>query len=117
MADLVPKPTIDLVARLAALTRGGHLEWIPGSSPTEFVLVRPEGSIVIYSKDEDGLAPFEIRILDPEGVEVESYDTQAFGDNSGLLRALFVAARASSVKASKVVESLLENLPADDIPF
>lgn len=121
---IVPEETQQLVRLLVNETKARRLEWTKGSSSTEFVLVRREGSIVITSRDDDGQYPFVLRVLDPEGVAVEEYSTAedlpAVMDND--IASLYNAARRSEVKASPVVKDLVETLKAeqpkaDDIPF
>jgi hypothetical protein len=111
--SLVPDETQQLVEVLITATDAGRLEWTKGSDETEFVLVRPNGSIVLSSRDKDGQQPFVFRVLDPEGVEVEGYTTysdadmpESFSENIGKL---YETARRSGVKASRTVKDLLQS--------
>ncbi len=107
VADL-PAQTKMLVETLLAQTEEGRRAWEKGSADTEFVFVHNAGSVIILSMSGNEEGPFELRVLDPAGRLVERHDTGDGGSEE--LQRLYLAARASSAKASPVVSSLLFEL-------
>jgi hypothetical protein len=97
-----------LVRLLQEQTESGRRSWEEGSADTEFVFVHDAGSVVILRKAGDGTAPFELRILDPSGTPVESYESS--GTGAEMLSDLYEVARRSSIKPGRVVETLLAEL-------
>lgn len=104
----VPQQTQQLVLLLREQTEGGRRLWEAGSAETEFVSVHEAGSLIILSVDGDGTAPFELRIVDPDGALVGKHTSEdAGGDGLG---DLYGAAQQSATKPSRVVEALLAEI-------
>lgn len=108
MSDLSEK-TRRLINLLKEQTESGQQSWEEGSADTEYVFVHDAGSLVVLCREGNEIAPFELRILDPDGDVVESHDS---GDAGGeLLEGLYEAARNSSgLTSARIVDALLAEL-------
>jgi len=119
--QIIPGETFELVQVLVDQTRRGLLEWVRGSSKTEFLMISNQAVVSILSVDGDGRHPIRFSIADTDGTEVETYvtdgDVPFGGDWSDLLFNLYDAARTSAAKSSKQAVQLLEHLRSNDIPF
>lgn len=108
MSDLSEK-TQRLISLLKEQTETGQQSWEEGSADTEYVFVQDAGSLVILVREGNEDAPFELRILDPDGDVVERHDSGEAGGE--LLEGLYEAARNSSgLTSARIVEALLAEL-------
>lgn len=127
---VLPEEVQRLVYLLHRMTAEGKLKWEVGNANTEFILLRPKGSVVVLSEDEDGQHPYTLRVLDPHGVEVESYESMIFTptEQEGIVAGqpapwaddferLYTAARRSTMASTRVVTDLVEALAEEDMPF
>ena len=116
----MPDQVQRLLSTLIRRTNKGELEWGIGSSDTEFVLSASKGAIVIQSIDEDGAHQYQLTILSPDGVQVESYRSVERGQvtEEGLeLGELYEGARRTAVGSTTVIKDLLDELDDGGIPF
>lgn len=112
MSD-VPQNTQDLVRLLTEQTESGRRSWEEGSADTEFVFVHDQGSLVVSTSEED---VFELRIMDPDGAQLQRYDSTDPG--SEIFARLYAAAEKSAVPdSSQIVDRILAALampPAEE---
>ena len=100
-------------------TRESSAEWARGSREDAYVYSGTDASLVIQSKDKDGLPPFEVILLDGRGKDVYHWTTEP---NSGDPSEGPVLAATQSIydllverhgPASAVLESLEKDIFGD----
>ncbi|WNM26181.1 hypothetical protein RN607_08205 [Demequina capsici] len=132
MADEV-NPLETLAARLLEATKAKRVSW-DATSNTSYECSLGTATVVVRSKDNDGIQPFEIRLLNFGGVVVDSavtslvenessWDRELVHANrlSALIEDLFVAARRNALDVDAVVAEALGAIPLaiddGDLPF
>ena len=132
---------LEFIGGLTEPTRTRHIRWATEGS-SSFLLSIPSGSVRIRSMDGDGMWPYELQILDENGVSVETAETEVEREagqgmtlkNTPLslaLSELYEAARDNSLNVETVMENILRDVEKglsgtgdfptsptdDDIPF
>lgn len=119
---------VTLFRRIASLSNEGKVQW-KSVSPTSFTLQLAHGAVNLRSRDEDGAPPFEFTVYNEDAVPVDGMVAEgAYVEATEDLldvQALYETARRSALGVSKVLDSLLADLPSegdsssadDDIPF
>jgi len=120
---VMPDQVWTLLRTLIRRTDRGELRWKSGSSETEFLLPGTSGSVVVASVDNDGRHPFELSLVNAEGVAVESWVTVEGNETTEWheeVETLYEGARRAALGSTTVVKDLLDEFgekPSDDIPF
>ena len=124
-------PLQSFLAALLRATSDGRTKWI-STSPTQFQLSTKSGTTMIYSRDGDGIAPFVLSVLDPNGVQIEALETdwearvgvRVPKQQNVPLERLYQLARSQALNIDQVVNGILDDLgrsnddvDPDDIPF
>lgn len=105
-----------LANQLITATHEGKVDWHGDTSLTSFTFATGHtGSVTISSMDADGGSPFELVLLNSEGVAIESLETSppssipSIGTSwDGTLRMLYEAARATAVDVNSVIAGIRE---------
>lgn len=122
-----------LASRLVIATKQGSVKW-DDTSTTSFQCELGPTTVVVRSKDGDGVRPFEMRLVNFGGVVVDSVATSMIDDPeawdgrvihesrlSALVEELYEAARRNALEVDTVIADALEALsatgarPEDDI--
>lgn len=104
-----------IMERLLKVTREGGAEWLTTGRGDQLMYSAFNSSVIVESQDEDGLAPYIIRILNSDGRVVTAMTCGAADEHIALARELFNAATRQSLKVDETLDSLLRNL--DEPPF
>jgi hypothetical protein len=106
-----------LLIRVNDQTERGLLHWSHGSHQTEFNTSLKKGALVVSSRDQDGVAPFQFSVVTGDGVVADSWTTSGDGsDGDQLIYAIYAGARRSASGSREVVDELLSELD-DNEPF
>lgn len=100
-----------VISALLLKTEASEIEWRPAWGQG-FVFEGETGTVVVESRDGDGVAPFQIRILDDGGVETDRYLDD---DSSTLLPKLYHRISRKTVggsPASPILTALARELQA-----
>ena len=106
---------VELCERLAAATIDGQLEWEAGEG-TAFTCVRRSGTILVRSVNGDGEFPYELVILNTDGVKVEALVSEWSAEEepapwNGAVANLFRVARRQALHVDRLVADILADLP------
>lgn len=94
-----------LITALLDRTRSGSISWEQG--PTYSYIYRsPTGSIIVRSRDNDGVAPFQVTIANDEGVVVRELNSRGADDIGQLYR----EARDSASGLDETLDGFLREL-------
>jgi len=115
-----------LAVQLTAATKRKRIKW-KVVDDTSFQYSTRESSVVVKSRDRDGVAPYVLQLFNAEGVVVEELETawmrpDDWGGPSEPaewnepLQALYHAARGDALNIDKVIGSLLDSLK-EEPPF
>ena len=63
----------NVIDALLRKTEAALLDWEPAGHPNSFAFAGESGTVVVESRDRDGVAPFQLRILDDGGVETDRF--------------------------------------------
>jgi hypothetical protein len=97
-----------LVQRLEKRTEAGQVEWEDRSgNALSFSHSSDAGAIVIDTVDNDGVAPYRLRIFNDEGGLVAGVDSMSSPDMSVSLRTIYQSARAQSLRVEQTIDSFL----------
>lgn len=125
-ADLRP-----LVLELIARSSHSSVKWQTGAGDS-YRATFPSGSIIIASRDNDGVEPYELELLNRDGQVVasartiENYAAYSEDDEewNNELRNLYSIGRSSALDIGKTITDILDDLRSgrqqtedDDIPF
>lgn len=108
MTEQVPPGIERLIESLLTRTRARTLPWEANDWPFSFILPASSGTVVLECRDRDGVAPYILRVLDPRGVEVDSFIDVGF--YPPVLEPLYQEVRAQTRTSSDVLDSLLAEL-------
>ena len=101
------EPRLDeLVTRLLAATRAATVEWDESDVEDEFIYVGLGGAVRCGSRDKDGVAPFQLKIFNDEGKQVERMVTfGSEGPDQKVIDQLPARPDAAAPRASGTLES------------
>ena len=109
----VPSNVMQLIRKLIEGTAAGRTTWRE-IRPFSYSFVGTAGSVLLASHDEDGLAPFDFRVLDKDGDAVESYEVynNESDDLYDSVLTLFIAIqdRDRATRVDPVIKSLLDDI-------
>ncbi|MCI4657556.1 hypothetical protein [Cryobacterium zhongshanensis] len=107
-------PTSDkfdqLLSKLAQRTYEGKANWRPGSRDDTYVWSGSAASVVLLTKDNDGLPPYWVRLVDADGRAIEEEIVEPGEDSFDLVTQLYVAARSDALDITSTIDQLLEDL-------
>lgn len=101
-----------LLKKLTERTLAGIAAWSPGSRDDTFIWSGTSASVVLSTKDQDGVSPYVVRLVDNAGRIVEE---ELFANDSNqalipLVRDLYAVARANALNIDGTIEGLLDDL-------
>lgn len=107
-----------LIEALHRATEEGRVEWeavTPDASADEstYVVSLTHGTVAIWSRDRDGMAPFILQIRGDRGQVVDEIPSHRDAHSDGIT-SLYQLASGSARNANAVIDSLLDDL---DRPF
>jgi hypothetical protein len=108
---------ISLAERLSKATNEGKADWT-SENHASFLLALPSASARIRSVDGDGLEPYELTIIDDNGVSIESLRSEWEGEPfrseseywNETLSDLYETARTKALNIGSVIDNLLADL-------
>ncbi len=100
----------ELLQTLTRATFEGRANWNKGSRDDTFVWSGSNASVILLTKDNDGAAPYIVRLADAEGRIIESVATMPGGDDTRIAGELYAAARADALDINATIEGLLDDL-------
>lgn len=113
-----------LLDRLLHLTHTQAIHWSKSisrrSTGEPFSVNLTASTVRIRSKDDDGLAPYVVEVLDSTGVVVESIERSSFHDateNSNyniVLSELYSLARRDALDVNNILDNLIQELDEED---
>lgn len=115
----------ELVAALTNQTKADRVNWeVVDEGGQQFQYSTPSSSVLIRTKDGDGVAPYVIEIYDNHGDMVESVrttvedrdDPWSSGSFNAAVEELFTLARRNALNIDGVLDDLLESLK-EEPPF
>lgn len=118
---MVEEKIYTLISRLAQRTAENKVDWKEAPTSKSYLASFKNYSILLTSKEAD----IYISILDQNGDIVERYsdvqlDREDRNTDSGwfpILNSLYEAARRNAKGVDQILDSLLEELDDDEIPF
>jgi len=96
-----------IVAALLSRTTDGDASWYEGETDS-YVYESGSATVIIKSRDNDGVAPYQLRILNEDGAVVSTVNSD-YSDSSALAL-LYLAARESVRKVDHTLDTLLRDL-------
>lgn len=110
---------LELMRRLLQRTHEGVVDWGPGSRADMFIWSGSTASVALFTKDNDGFAPYVVRLTDEGGRPIEEelvgVDRQEFGGggsnpNFEVVEKLYHLARSKALNIDATIEGLLGEL-------
>jgi hypothetical protein len=106
---------IRLARNLLEKTGESAISWQPTDRPDAYLAPLRRGSVIIRTRDADGFAPFELGVLNSDGVEVESLaslsDSGATDRSVDIvLRPLHDLARRRAFTVDETIDGLIDEL-------
>lgn len=86
------------------------MKWTAGSKEDTFLWSGSSASVVLSTKDNDGEAPWLVRLVDADGRTVESESVDGRSEVFAVTEELYSAARASALNIEETIDGLLEDL-------
>lgn len=99
-----------LINTLLSRTQNGQVSWDSASNEGSFIWSAKSGSVMVFPTDNDGRAPWSVRLIAGDGqtIEEESYDG---GDEDyEIAYDLYRAARSNALDIDRTIDSLLNEL-------
>jgi hypothetical protein len=100
-------------------TKAGKTKWQKGTGGS-YIFARSAGSVSVWSRDNDGDAPFGMTIFDRDGAVIETVE-QDFSDRlppdwNVILAELYGVARSDALNIDLVVDGLLKAVEEGEPP-
>jgi hypothetical protein len=99
-----------LIKTLADRTARSRLGWTAASREDTFVWSGTNASVMLYTKDNDGQAPWMLRLIDKDGRIIEEGEYTHSVYLGEMVGGLYADARSEALDISATIDGLLDDL-------